>query len=137
MRGAEDLLELVRSRDLELVVAAVTRPLVWPPPKKDCRVPEAPSLQVVVFDLADPLDPQRLPRKILAGAPAALASGHPGELAASLRPVSPRMVRQGSFSQGCELQDELLARRHRECRRHTHVLQRAAFVVEPEQQRAD
>ena len=36
---AENLFELVRSRDLELIVAAVRRPLVRPPALKDRGVP--------------------------------------------------------------------------------------------------
>ena len=73
---AEDLLELVRGRDLELIVAAVRRRLVGPPAQEGRRVAEAIALQVVVLHLADALDPQRLPREILARAPAALAAGH-------------------------------------------------------------
>ncbi len=72
----EDLLELVRSRDLELIVPAVLRPLVRPPSQKDRRVPEPIPLQVVVFHLAHALDAHRLPRQILPGAPAALTAGH-------------------------------------------------------------
>ena len=75
--GAEDLRELVRRRDLELIVAAVRRLLVEPPALEDRGVAEPRALHVVVLHLADALDPQRLPRQILAGAPAALAAGHP------------------------------------------------------------
>ena len=75
-RRAEDLLELVRRRDLELIVAAVARLLVGAPPRENRRVTEARPLQVVVLDLAHALDAQRLPRQILAGAPAALAARH-------------------------------------------------------------
>ena len=62
----------IRRRDLELVVAAVARPLVGPPAQEDRGVAEAIALQVVVLHLAHPLDPQRLPRQVLARAPAAL-----------------------------------------------------------------
>ena len=78
---AEDLLELVRRRDLELIVAAVARRLVGPPAQKDRRVAEAIALQVVVLHLADALDAQRLPRQILARAPAALPARHARRLA--------------------------------------------------------
>src|SRR5437879_2893046 len=136
-RRAEDLFELVRRRDFELIVPAVARPLVRPPSDKYGRVAKAPSLEVVVLHFADPLDPQGFPRKILARAPAALASWHARELAgASPRPVAPRVILEGALSQRGKLQGQLLARRHRECRCHSHVLQRPSFVVEPEQQGA-
>src|SRR5256885_11404822 len=73
---AELLLELVRGCDLELIVAAVLRLLVRAPAQEIGCVAEAVALHVVVLHFADALDPQRLPRQILAGAPAALAAGH-------------------------------------------------------------
>src|SRR5687768_13760568 len=73
---AEDLGELVGRRHLQLVVAAVAGRLVEPEAQEGGGVAEAVSLQVVVLDLAHALDAQRLPRQILARAPAALASGH-------------------------------------------------------------
>ena len=68
---AEDALELVRRRDLQLVVAAILRPLVGAPAHEVRGVPEARALHVVVGDLADALGPQRLPAQILAAIPAA------------------------------------------------------------------
>ncbi len=76
-RRAEDLLELVRRSDLELIVAAVSRLSIGTPAQEDGGVSEPIALQVVVLDLADALDPHRLPRKILAGTPSALSAGHP------------------------------------------------------------
>ena len=64
-RRAKDLLELVRSGNLELVVAAIRWQLVRAPALKDRRMPKTIALQVIVFDFADPLDPQRLPRQNL------------------------------------------------------------------------
>ena len=58
----EDLLELVRRGDLELIVAAVERLPVRTPPQEHGRVAEAIALQVVVLDLAHALDPHWLPR---------------------------------------------------------------------------
>src|SRR6185437_14566925 len=75
-RRAENLLELVSGRDLELVVAAIRRRLVRAPAHEHRRVAEAVALQVVVLHLAHALGPQRLPREILARAPAAVAAGH-------------------------------------------------------------
>src|SRR5215469_16414668 len=65
-RHAEDFLKLVWRRNLELIVSTVARPFVRPPAQEYRRVAKAPSLQMVVLDLADPFQPQRLPGKILA-----------------------------------------------------------------------
>src|SRR5262249_14899130 len=70
--GGEDRRELERRSDVELVVAAVRRPLVRPPADERRGVAEAVPLQVIVLHLADALDAERLPRKILAGAPPTL-----------------------------------------------------------------
>ena len=75
-RRAEDLRELVRRRDRELVVGAAGRCPVGAPAQEDGGVTEAVALHVVVFDLAHAFDAERLPRQILARAPSALAAGH-------------------------------------------------------------
>src|SRR5262249_5200976 len=72
----ENLLELIGAGGLELVVAAFRRRLVRAPAQKRGRVAEAVALQVIVFHLAHALDAQRLPRQVLARAPAALAARH-------------------------------------------------------------
>src|SRR4051812_31809898 len=115
-RRAEDLLELVRSRDLELIVAAVLRALVAAPALEDRSMAEARPLHVVVLDLADALDPQRFPREVLAGAPAALSPGHPRCLTVGRRPFPPRMLLHRILAQRLEQRGELLAHRHGECR---------------------
>src|SRR5829696_2568734 len=112
LRGAEDLFQLVRRGYLELIVTAVERLLVRTPAHEDAGVAEAGPLHVVVLDLADALDPQRLPREILARAPAALPSGHPRRLTARVRPVTPGMVLEGAAAQRRELSHELPAHRH-------------------------
>src|SRR6185503_8033430 len=88
----EDALELVGLADLELVVAAVLRRLVGPPAHEERAMAEALALHVVVFDLADALDAQRLPGKVLAGAPAALRAGHAAGLRGGAGPLAPGMV---------------------------------------------
>src|SRR5258708_31238951 len=89
-RSAEDLLQFVRGDHLELIVAAIFGLFVGPPPQKRCGVPEAIALQVVVLDLADPLDAERLPRQILSRAPPALAARHPRHIATGrFRPSLP------------------------------------------------
>src|SRR5262245_36142406 len=72
--GPENRRKLKSRSDFELIVAAVRRRLVVPPAKKCGRMPEPVPLHVVVLHLADALDPQRLPRKVLARAPAAHAA---------------------------------------------------------------
>src|SRR5919197_2691977 len=59
--GREDALELVRLRDLELVVSTIFRRLVRPPAQEGRRVAEAIALQVVVLHFAHALRAQRLP----------------------------------------------------------------------------
>src|SRR3954467_5594301 len=76
MSRRENLLELVSSRDLELIVAAIARWLVRAPAQKDSGMTEAIALQVIVLYFADALDAHRLPRQVLACAPAALSTGH-------------------------------------------------------------
>src|SRR5207244_673490 len=84
------LIELAWGDDFKLVVATVARRLIRPPPQKDGRVAKTPALQVIVLDLADPLNPQRLPRQVFACTPPALGARHPGDVAgATLRPVAP------------------------------------------------
>ena len=84
--GVEDRRQLVRRSDLELVVATVSGLAIRSPPQKRRRVPEAIALQVIVLHLTDPLDPQRLPRQILAGGPPALRAGHALRLGRSRPP---------------------------------------------------
>src|SRR5947209_14480693 len=72
----EDPRQLLGRRLLELRVRALARRLVGPPPLERRRVAEPRALQVVVRDLADELDAQRLPAQILAVVPAALRARH-------------------------------------------------------------
>src|SRR5687767_9613822 len=73
--GPKDPLELVRRRDLELVVAAVARRFVRAPAHELRGMPEPIALHMVVRDLHHALGPQRLPSQILAAVPAAGCSG--------------------------------------------------------------
>ena len=68
----KNLRQLVRRRDFELVVAALARSACPGASAGSGGVAEAVALQVVVLHLADALDAQRLPRQVLARAPAAL-----------------------------------------------------------------
>src|SRR4051812_225032 len=99
---------------------------------------EAVALQVVVLDLADPLDPNRLPGQILPRAPAALAARHARRRAISRgRPFAPWVSCQRVLPERLELGHELTAPGHRERRRHADVVEVPGGVVEPEQERAD
>src|SRR5262245_17481147 len=85
----EDRRQLQRGYDFQLCVGAILRALICPPPAEMRHVAEATSLHVLVRDLHHQLDPQRLPRKILAHAPATLHPRH--TLSLRTRPFLPRM----------------------------------------------
>src|SRR6266851_5312362 len=113
------LLQLVGRRDFELIVAAVGGLLVRSPALKDRRMPEAIALEMVVLHFGNPLDAQRLPRHVLAGAPAALRSRHAARLRLGPpppppRPFAPGMVLQRVLPQWRQFLHELLAHGHRE-----------------------
>src|SRR5690349_24799468 len=72
----ENLDDLVWGDYLKLLIGAVFRLLVRPPPAELCGVTEAVTLHVVIRDLHDQLWTQGLPREVLPGTPAALATGH-------------------------------------------------------------
>src|SRR3954469_1260027 len=99
----KNLLQLVSGRDFELVVAAIAGRLVGAPAQEDRRVAEAVALQVVVLHLAHALDAQRLPRQVLARAPAAMPARHATRLGRGARPVAPAMVGDGVFPQRRQL----------------------------------
>src|SRR5689334_20609833 len=85
----EDARELVGRRRLELIVAAVFGGLIGAPAQERCGVPKAVALQMVVFHFADAFGSQRLPRKILLRAPAAMRARHAARFRARARPVAP------------------------------------------------
>src|SRR6185503_19582933 len=99
----EDALELVGAGHLELGVAAVLRLLVGTPAQEDRGVAEAVALHVVVLHLAHALDAQRLPRQVLARAPAALGAGHAARFRGRSGPVAPRMRLHGVLAQRFQL----------------------------------
>src|SRR5436190_907532 len=115
------------------------------PAKEGRRVPEAVALQVVVLDLADALRTHRLPRQVLARAPAAGRAGHALGCVAGcalrrrllLGPAAPRVPGKRVVAQRRELLDQRAPRRHRERRRHADVVKDTRVVVEAEQERAD
>src|SRR5439155_10194359 len=131
----EHLLQLVSGCDLELVVAAVLGLLVRSPALEYRAVAKPVAFHMIVLHLAHPLDPQRLPGKILAGTPAALAAGHAARLSFRPSPGTPRMLLERLLAQRRELFCELLAHLHRERRRHADVLERPFIIVESEEQR--
>ena len=96
---------------------------------------------MLVSDFDHQLGPQRLPRQILALAPAALATRHamPGFTVcrSMLRPVLPGMSGERVLAIRREEFRELPALLLREARADADVLQRARIVEKAEQQRAD
>ena len=137
----ENLCQLLRRNDFELRIGAVARPLVGSPPPKLRRVTEAPALHVIVCDLDDQLGPQRLPRQILALAPAALAARHAlcrlhRGLPASAQCL-PRVIRERVLAIRREEFHQLPPLLVGEARAHADVLELAGIIEEAEQQRAD
>ena len=59
--GRENLRQLEIGRDLELVIAAIAGRLVRAPAQEDGGMTEALALQVIVFDFANALGPNRFP----------------------------------------------------------------------------
>src|SRR5207244_3226755 len=108
---AEDTLQLVGWRDLQLVVTAVVRRLVGPPAHELRGMPEARPLHVIVRDLAHPLGPEGLPAQILAAVPAAGRARQPLSARARfllhLGPIAPGMTFERILAQWRELGDEL------------------------------
>jgi hypothetical protein len=100
------------------------------PPQEDRRVPKPIALQVVVLHFRDALRADRLPRQILPGAPAALATGHacrPVLLRVFLSP--PRVTVERISSERRQLTGEFLASRQGERGGHPNVVQSAAMVI--------
>ena len=124
-------LELERRRDLELVVAAVVRRPVGPPPQECCRVSEAIALQVVVFHFARRARSAAAPTTY--PCPALHRLWPPGMRDPS--PSASAHARHGCFSNaclrsGCKFIHQRLPRRHGERRRDADVMQHAVVVVQ-------
>src|SRR5437762_6532213 len=136
--GAEDVGQLRGNDDLELVVGAGLGIAVGAPALEVGRVAEALALHVLVGDLANKLGAQRLPRHVLALAPAAEPAGHRAPRRSDrLRPPGPRVAVEGVLPVGRQLVDQLLAPAHGERAGDADVVEVAVRVVEPEQQRPD
>src|SRR5207237_6387911 len=108
---AENSLQLVGRRDLQLIVTTVLRAFVGAPANKLCGVPKAGSLQVIVRHLADALGPHRLPAQVLAAIPAARRTGQAQPLGVCLRlslsPAAPGVAVERALAERRELDDEL------------------------------
>src|SRR6478735_11939878 len=93
---AEDLVQLHGHRRVELLVGARRRLAVGAPALEARGVAEAVALQVLVRDLGDEVESQRLPREVLARVPPALRAGPPLPRRRGLRvgfgPLPPRVV---------------------------------------------
>src|SRR5436190_2887129 len=124
--GAEDALELVGGRHLELIVTAIVWPLVRPPAQELRGVAEARALHVIVRDLTDSLGSQRLPAQVFAAVPPARRAGSPlpgrARVVLRLGPVAPWMAFARILTERRQLGDELLAHRVRERRGDADVV---------------
>src|SRR4051794_30367918 len=96
---AEDLQELHRDRGVELLVGARRRLAVGPPALEARGVAEPIALQVLVGDLGDEVEAQRLPREVLARVPPALRArsaltrdGLGPRFGVGLGPAAPRVI---------------------------------------------
>src|SRR5262245_40189518 len=136
---AEDLGELVGDGQLELVVGARGGRQVGPPALEAGGVPEPVALEVLVGDLGDELDPQRLPPHVLLGVPAAGGARHPPARLVRLGvgPLLPGMPVERALPVRLELLGELLPQGRGEAARHPDVVQRPLVVVQTEEQRPD
>src|SRR5690606_11407563 len=114
--------DLVWRNCFELVIAARLRRLVGPPAQERRGMTEAVALQMVVFDLADPLWPQRLPSQVLAGAPAAACARHTAGFRSLAGPVAPGVTLHGIAPQRRQFLQQTAAGGHRERRGDTDVL---------------
>src|SRR5262249_47474237 len=127
--------------DFELRICAVARLLVRTPPAKLCQVAESGTLHVFVSDFDDQFGPQRLPGKILALAPAALAAGYatPGFVVCRvvLGPCLPGVASERILSIWGEVLDEVTAHAVLKAPADSDMLQGARIVVKAKQQGAD
>src|SRR5215469_4084861 len=128
---SEQRLELGGDHRLELSIGARFGRSVRPPAKQVGRVAEPGALQVVVADFHHPLDPDRLPGKVLLVVPAARSAGHSLlALAGHRRPLLPGVVVQRVLPQRRDLCLELLPLRGSEARADADVVQGAVLVVQ-------
>src|SRR4051812_20583508 len=119
----EDFGQLLRCDDLELREGAVARLLVGAPPSKLRGVPETTALHVVVGNLDHQLRTQRLPRKVLALAPAAHPTGHALSSGVAVTgPCFPRMPIERILTIGREKIHQLPALFIGKACRDAHVL---------------
>src|SRR6266478_5860738 len=99
--------QLVWRNHLELSIRTVARVLVGAPFSKLRQVTEAGTLHVLVGDFNYQLGPQRLPRQVLALAPAALATRHAMPIGAFsgcvLRPALPGVIGERVLAIGREV----------------------------------
>src|SRR5260370_10282935 len=128
--------QLLRRNDFALGIRAVARFLVDAPSAKLRHVPESRPLHVFVGDLHHQLRPQRLPRQVLALAPAALPSRHPLPSLCGC-PELPRMIDERVVAIGREKSRELAPLLLSEPPANTHLLYSAPIVEKPHHHYAD
>src|SRR5215831_13780430 len=136
--SGENHRQLFGRNNFELGIRAVARLLVRAPPAKLRCVTEAVALHVVVSDFDDQFRTQRLPRQVLALAPAALAARHAVRGFAvrwcMLGPIFPRVSAESVLTVGCEEFYQLASLLFCEARADADMLQHAIIVEETEQE---
>src|SRR5215218_7141792 len=117
----EDGLQLHRDRRFELLVGARRRLPVGSPALEARGVTEAVSLQMLVRDLGDEVEAQRLPGEVLARVPPALRAGPTLSrrlgFGIGFGPRAPGVVLERPLAVRFEVGEELGARRCREAAR--------------------
>src|SRR5689334_8479828 len=108
--GGKNSRQLHRWNHFELRVGALLRRFVEPPSPELRHVTETSALHVLVGNFDDQFGAQRLPRKVLALAPAALAARHSMSAGAlDVGPQLPGVIHERVFSIWGEEFDQLTA----------------------------
>src|SRR5262249_22011075 len=119
--GGQHLGQVVAHGLLQLIVRAAAGVAVGPPALEVGGVPESRALHVLVRDLADQVRPDRHPRQVLLGVPAAEGAGHAAvHVRLGPRPLRPRVAAEVRHLVRLQLLHQLLASLHRERGGHAH-----------------
>src|ERR1700752_1412760 len=136
--AAEDLFDLVRCDDFELLVGAVGGFFVGAPAAELGGVTKTIALHVFVSYLRDQLRPQRFPRQILPRTPPALrARNSPSAIHLTHGPRFPRMLFQSVLAIRLEKLNQFDPLLVLKTRAHDDVMQKPLVVKQTQQQRTN